>query len=232
MLGKTADLLTHHCLQGTATKLCIASRGTDNFLQAVAPIKSKEIIAVVPRKECLSLPVNHTALKDLLSPTLDRHWPIFLATSIVSERAKGVSNWSQYISLLPQHFPTMPIFFSRSQLEALRYHPLFQRILDTNKMISRTADVLGKEQLSHLAWATTCVSSRAFTLFGDTNQHDRCMVPVIDMANHSATPNAKVSQDAKTRSVVLSALRDIEPGTEVTISCVMPTRSLTCKMGI
>lgn len=71
---------------------------------------------------------------------------------------------------------------------------------------------------SSLGWAMSAVSSRAFRLHGEVLSNDKkkdipMLLPLIDMCNHSFTPNARIFQEQNTNirnmSIKASAFRTL-----------------------
>jgi hypothetical protein len=106
------------------------------------------------------------------------------------------------------------MFFSPTSMKELQYQPLVFSVTQRNKMLVRFAAAQGLD-VSRLAWATACATSRAFS-FGN-GLDAKAMVPFIDMANHSFEANAKL--EAGKDAVRLVATSDISADEEVTISC-------------
>lgn len=104
----------------------------------------------------------------------------------------------------------------------------YYRSLFTNLMEGEGSPYLGKGSLAYeeFLWAFNNVSSRHTVLHDHAMDQDPnlilCQLPVIDLLNHSLTPNVGVFPyhdkiDDKS-FLVVKALRDIEPDEELTMS--------------
>ncbi|MED6180522.1 hypothetical protein PIB30_011037 [Stylosanthes scabra] len=142
-------------------------------------------------------------------------WAMRLGLKLLQERAIVGSFWWPYISNLPETY-TVPIFFPGEDIKNLQYAPLLHQVnkrcrflLDFEQEVKRAFVNLtpdkhpfgGQEvDASSLGWAMSAVSSRAFRLYGDKNPDGihidiPMMLPLIDMCNHSFTPNARIVQE-------------------------------------
>lgn len=112
------------------------------------------------------------------------------------------SFYAPYLHLLPNKFDTIPLFWSAPQVAALQYEPLAAQLrLRSSFLRNKSAElsthvhVFGKQAADlttpeRLAWAMSCVSSRAFQLRPDAAHCTN--LPLIDMMNHSYDNNCKV----------------------------------------
>ncbi|KAL0695458.1 hypothetical protein Bca4012_062638 [Brassica carinata] len=145
-------------------------------------------------------------------------WAMKLGLRLLQERANADSFWWPYISNLPKTY-TVPIFFHHEDIENLPYKPFQHQVRDLIGMsafIKHTVFFLiSKKRLetlegvkasdhpfggqdvnaSDLRWALSAVSTRAFRLHGDINLHVPMMLPLIDMCNHSFSPNVRIIQE-------------------------------------
>lgn len=141
-----------------------------------------------------------------------------LGLKLLQERAKSGSFWWPYISNLPETY-SVPIFFPREDIKNLQYAPLLYQVnkrcrflLEFEKEIKQALENLKPDDhpfggqdvdSSSLGWAMSAVSSRAFRLYGKelpggTHINVPMMLPLIDMCNHSFSPNAKIVQERNT----------------------------------
>ena len=160
------------------------------------------------------------------------------------------SFYTPYIHLLPNSFPSIPLFWSPAQVAALQYEPLASQLkLRSAFLRNKSAELATHVHLfgaqvaelttpERLAWAMSCVSSRAFQLRPDVSYCTS--LPLIDMMNHSYDNNCKVvfevgpdgsaatppppsaSFDEQLRfaqqTLQVVAVRDIPPHTELTLN--------------
>ncbi|KAK6122274.1 hypothetical protein DH2020_043988 [Rehmannia glutinosa] len=130
------------------------------------------------------------------------------------ESKKG-SFWWPYISNLPETY-SVPIFFPGEDIKNLQYAPLLHQVnkrcrflLEFEKLMKNELDNVKLDDhpfggqyidASSLGWAMSAVSSRAFRLYGTkrpdgTHVDAPMLLPLIDMCNHSFTPNAEIVQE-------------------------------------
>jgi hypothetical protein len=160
------------------------------------------------------------------------------------------SFYAPYINLLPNSFDSIPLFWTPAQVDALQYQPLATQLrLRSSFLRNKSAELATHVNVfgsaapalttpERLAWAMSCVSSRAFQLQADASHCTN--LPLIDMANHSYENNCKVAFDAGAdgraatppppnasmeellrywqQPVRLESVRDIPPNTELTLN--------------
>ncbi|THG00354.1 hypothetical protein TEA_022237 [Camellia sinensis var. sinensis] len=160
----------------------------------------------------------HSVLVNLARQVPEELWAMRLGLKLLQERAKSGSFWWPYISNLPETY-SIPIFFPREDIKNLQYAPLLYQVnkrcrflLEFEKEIKQALENLKPEDhpfggqdvdSSSLGWAMSAVSSRAFRLYGKelpggTHINVPMMLPLIDMCNHSFSPNAKIVQERNT----------------------------------
>ncbi|KAI4379089.1 hypothetical protein MLD38_005428 [Melastoma candidum] len=154
-------------------------------------------------------------LVELASKVPVELWAMKLGLRLLQERAKVGSFWWTYISNLPEAY-SVPIFFPGEDIKNLQYAPLLYQVnkrcrflLEFEREVGRALSELGSRShpfegkdvdSSSLGWAMSAVSSRAFRLHGrktgDSSSVDTpMMLPLIDMCNHSFSPNARIVQE-------------------------------------
>ena len=109
-------------------------------------------------------------------------------------------SWSKHVSMLPTDFNTT-IFWSEAELEEMKgnmvYHltkmMLRQIETDYNSIHAALAEaypeLLGGVTIELYKWALSVVYSRSLEITRQGN-NTRCIVPVLDMANHNPHSNA------------------------------------------
>ncbi|KAJ7954321.1 Histone-lysine N-methyltransferase [Quillaja saponaria] len=156
-----------------------------------------------------------SALVNLAHRVPEELWAMRLGLKLLQERAEIGSFWWPYISNLPETY-SVPIFFSGEDIKNLQYAPLLHQVnkrcrflLDFEKEVKHFLENLKQDDhpfggqevhASSLGWAMSAVSSRAFRLYGkklpDGNHKNiAMMLPLIDMCNHSFTPNVQIVQE-------------------------------------
>jgi hypothetical protein len=192
------------------------------LLRATAPIAKGEQVLSVPRSACLSTDASPALLSEELRGQLKQHWQVALGACLLRETLyEDVSYWSEYIRLLPRRFDGLPLFFSKDQLRELQFEPFSSRCIARNRAVAQASASLGPlYSIQDLAWATACVSTRAFTLREtEDGLGGRYLVPVLDMANHAAAPTAHLRFHPESDCIELFATQPLAPGNELTISC-------------
>ena len=92
----------------------------------------------------------------------------YLASFLLQEREKGVeSKWHRYISILPQVYDTVPLFFSEEQKKLLIGSICVQKIEDRTKLLRYEYDGLcaaipeyNKWSFEEFMWGRLCVITR------------------------------------------------------------------------
>ncbi|KAI9352228.1 hypothetical protein BDR26DRAFT_850580 [Obelidium mucronatum] len=114
----------------------------------------------------------------------------------------------------------------RSQMELVLVHVLMPLVKLFPGVLLKDSEedddeVLQNRLWAELMWAHAAIASRAFTfrLEKSDEQSEVFMVPYLDLANHSNTPNLVVKGvDAETKSLIIKSKKPIEAGQEVTIA--------------
>lgn len=158
------------------------------------------------------------ALIEQVPPEL---WGAKLALQVLAHRVQGAdSRFSPYISNLPVGVPGIPMFFGREPLQAIQYAPVSQQVQMRCRWLlnfaqgalrplpGTPADTFAGTLIdaNALGWALAVVTSRAFRVAGPSQP--AAMLPLIDMCNHSFSPNCKL-QPQKDKSLQLVALEHI-----------------------
>ncbi|XP_020170090.1 uncharacterized protein [Aegilops tauschii subsp. strangulata] len=142
-------------------------------------------------------------------------WSMRLGLRLLQERTKSDSFWWPYIANLPETF-TVPIFFPGEDIKNLQYAPLLHQInkrcrflLEFEKEVKQKLGTVpsgdhpfcGQDvHSSSLGWAMSAASSRAFRLHGEIPM----LLPLVDMCNHSFSPNARIVQEGDVESPDMS----------------------------
>ncbi|XBI48348.1 hypothetical protein VPH35_112113 [Triticum aestivum] len=160
-------------------------------------------------------------------------WSMRLGLRLLQERTKSDSFWWPYIANLPETF-TVPIFFPGEDIKNLQYAPLLHQInkrcrflLEFEKEVKQKLGTVpsgdhpfcGQDvHSSSLGWAMSAASSRAFRLHGEIPM----LLPLVDMCNHSFSPNARIVQkgdvESPDMSVKVVAETQIDQNAAVTLN--------------
>lgn len=169
-------------------------------------------------------------LLNLIRQVPEELWGAKLALQVLLQRTAGPSSFFHpYLSLLPQGFPGLPMFFSREAVQMLSYlpvveqvnkrgrwlHQFSQSVLDPIRGTPRDPYGGAIVDVNALGWGLGVVTSRAFRTRGPS--HPASMLPLIDMANHSFTPNTEV-KPAGDGKLALLAKKKIKAGEEILLS--------------
>ena len=101
---------------------------------------------------------------ELLSP---KH--SLLSTFILREKNNSDSFWKPYLSLLPTHYHSMPIFFSETELLWLEGSPFLNQVIDKKNDLKKDYDAImsiapeiSQYGFEEFCWARMSASSRIF----------------------------------------------------------------------
>jgi len=201
---------------------------------ASGPIKRGETLIQVPFSMCITVNkvVEFAGLKQVFEDNaglLDYPDEV-LAIALMHGKLfpESACSWAKHSKMLPVDFNTT-IFWSDAELEELKGNMVFhltnmmKRQIDTDfnsihKPLSETyPEVLGGVTKDLYMWALSIVYSRCLDITrGDKDV--RCIVPVLDMANHNphtgAVPSDTFKYDDATDCVCLVAPTDLSKNGE------------------
>ncbi|BDA46705.1 probable actin-histidine N-methyltransferase [Coccomyxa sp. Obi] len=201
-------------------------------LKASKACRTGELLVSLPRSCQLSYDGStEPNLLQLISKVPEELWGAKLALRVLKERILGPdSSFQYYIDNLPMGVPGIPMFFSPDAIRALeQYPPLSEQV----KKRCRWLLSFSSEHLSALpgspadpfkgtpvdanilGWALAMTTSRAFRVRGP--QHPAALLPLIDMSNHSFSPNCEV-KPGPAGSVEMVAARDISQDEDLLLS--------------
>ncbi|KAI4967956.1 hypothetical protein ZWY2020_008672 [Hordeum vulgare] len=140
-------------------------------------------------------------LMQLADQVPEELWAMRLGLRLLQERTKFDSFWWPYIANLPETF-TVPIFFPGEDIKNLQYAPLLHQInkrcrflLEFEKEVKQK---LGTVPSGDHPFCGQDVHS--FRLHGEIPM----LLPLVDMCNHSFSPNARIVQDGDVESPDMS----------------------------
>lgn len=156
-------------------------------------------------------------------------WGAKLALQLLAQRVAGPdSMFATYVAMLPRGFDGVPMFFGKAGIDAIEYAPVSFQVKKRCKWLYDFSQVLAKlpgtpadpfsgavMDINALGWSLAAVSSRAFRTRGPS--HPASMLPLIDMCNHSFTPNCEVLPTTS-GALGLFAKRKLEAGEPLLIS--------------
>lgn len=238
---KTKELLTSVssdiCGAGgsVSTKIHFVQSDNEGFgIFAKEPLLSGETLITVPYDLCITVDKirNHVGLKNVLDENaglLDYPDEV-LAIGLMHAKLfpSDACSWNHHVQTLPTEFNTT-IYWSNEELEELKGNSVYHLTLmmrrqidgDFNSIHGPLADaypeVLGGATKELYTWALSVVYSRSLEITRK-GKHTRCIVPVLDMANHNPHTGA-VSYDTfryndDSDSISLVAPSDLNTGDE------------------
>lgn len=172
-----------------------------------------------------------SSLKQMMDRIPDELWGAKLALKLLFERIKGdEGHFWPYIKNLPVGFPGLPLFYDQKSIQALEYPPVSSQIIKRCKWLLQfsSTELQQKDNspfdgsvidANTLGWAFAAVTSRAFRPGGPKSAG--VLLPLIDMCNHSFSPNAKVigSKNAlASDSLSMVAISDIAAGEPILLN--------------
>lgn len=197
---------------------------------ATGAIKAEEVLVDIPSKLHLSLSlIKNWELAEwvgnITEMALQR--PVFatwLSREMDFHSEQKESFWSLYYERLKrvQHHD-MPYWQKQERLEVVLPSP--EHYLATraeywyshdHKKISNNVPrpILGKFPLAAFINSSMIIGSRAYT----TPRNGEVLVPVADLFNHAAIPNAQWTYHPDRDTLHVKAIKDIAPGEEISVS--------------
>ncbi|CAD8091297.1 unnamed protein product [Paramecium sonneborni] len=163
-------------------------------VNAKQTISAKEMILFIPKSHMITLEMakETSVAKKMIQFRLDLLSPkhSFLSTFLLQEKLKPNSFWKPYIDILPQSYPSFPIFFNNSDLEWLKGSPFQKQIKDKLSDLKKDytdicsiAPEFSQYLFNEFCWARMTASSRIFGINIKSVKTD-AFVPLADMLNH------------------------------------------------
>ncbi|PRW59274.1 histone-lysine N-methyltransferase setd3 [Chlorella sorokiniana] len=217
---------------GSVSGVRITRNPSSGFgLQAAADIKSGSTLISLPSKCHLTYDGStDPRLLALIDQVPTELWGAKLALQVVAHRLLGdASPYSPYIRNLPIGVAGLPMFYDGPTLSMIQYPPVTAQVKKRCRwLLSFTQQMLqpirGGEKdpfdgadvdANALGWALAVVTSRAFRTRGP--DQPAAMLPLIDMCNHSFSPNAKI-KPGPGGAMCMVATRQLKEGEPVLIS--------------
>lgn len=199
-----------------------AGDGTGYSLWSAQDLKKGQQLVLLPKKCQLTYDeVSQPELLDLIQQVPQELWGARLALQVLAHRVQGSEAlFSPYIQNLPVGVSGIPMFFGREALRAIQYAPVSQQVhMRCQWLLHFAREALQPlpgspadpffgtlVDANALGWALAVVTSRAFRVLGPSQPAS--MLPLIDMCNHSFTPNCKL-QPVNNGDLQLVALQDV-----------------------
>ncbi|KAL4519701.1 hypothetical protein Ndes2526B_g01726 [Nannochloris sp. 'desiccata'] len=236
--GSTASGVSVHQWGG-------ADGGSGFGLQAAKTCPSGTTLITLPSRLHLTYGNDTTdpRLLSLIAKVPAELWGAKLALQLLAHRIHSgdeqkhkVDNYAPYIAALPLGFPGLPMFFPPNAIAALEYPPVTEQVKRRCRwLLSFATEILapirgdplkdpfnGVEiDANALGWALAAVTSRAFRTKGP--DQPAAMLPLIDMANHSFDPNAKITGVASSSgggsgALQMVSIKEIQAGDPILLS--------------
>jgi protein-histidine N-methyltransferase len=198
------------------------------------PMAAGETIVKVPFSHCISAEVvaKSTVLKELFADNsgLLQYPDEVLAIALMHGKLFPHSDcsWSQHIKILPESFNTT-IFWSSDELEELKGNNTYHLTRMMNRQIENDfetihfplsenyPEILAGVTIDLYKWALSVVYSRSLE-FIRSGKTTRCIVPVLDMANHNphtgVNPTDTFKFDENEDTIRFVCGTDLAQGTE------------------
>eukprot|EP00927_Polykrikos_kofoidii_P035269 TRINITY_DN29856_c0_g1_i1.p1 TRINITY_DN29856_c0_g1~~TRINITY_DN29856_c0_g1_i1.p1 ORF type:complete len:588 (-),score=72.85 TRINITY_DN29856_c0_g1_i1:83-1846(-) len=196
-----------------------------------SPPPPSEIIGTVdgPGVASTLSPAMHLGLSDGREFTTYVAPQTWLALYMMEHRRLGSSSeWSPYLELLPQKFPTNPVFFEPQDWKWLEGSTFVRRALrhkdSLRKQFETVSDLVPgfdtNYTLDEFVWARVAISSRVFgwSLPGLSADDTDFMVPLGDMFNHRSPKQIEWVFNKTLRTLDYWAKEDVPRGEELLIS--------------
>lgn len=235
---------TTHLIDNLSAEICKAGGSVSagiEFVQSGAegfgvfarkPVATGEPLVKVPYHMCITVDriIQYSPLKGIFEDNeglLDYPDEV-LAIGLMYAKLRNdpACPWQTHVAMLPEEFNTT-IFWSVDELEELKgnsvYHltQMMKRQIagDFNSIHHPLSEaypaVLGGVTIELYSWALSVVYSRTLEITRG-GKHTRCIVPVLDMANHNphtgAVPFDTFQYDDATDCVSFVAHADLSPG--------------------
>lgn len=202
-----------------------ADGGSGYGVRALTNLKRGDELIMLPERCQLTYGAGKDPiiLKRWMDKIPSELWGAKLALKLLHERIEGEqSHFWPYIENLPVGFPGLPLFFDRKVVELIEYPPVVAQVNMRCRWLLQFSQELqsvrGTEEdpfrgvgvdANVLGWSFAAVSSRAFRPGGPKSPGT--LLPLIDMCNHSFSPNAKVVGSGKpgNNSLSMVAIKDI-----------------------
>lgn len=197
-------------------------------LRVTKALGQGDLVISVPQKAMMTTDTARaSSIGSLIErdPLLQTMPNVALAVHLLIERNSPASLWEPYINTLPHSYSTV-LYYSRSQLEALRGSPALEDALKQCKFVARQyayfyrlfANTLLKDYLTYdeYRWAVSTVMTRQNLLPGLADSPLNCLIPYWDLANHA---HGQLSTDwaPDTATTTCLAMRDFQEGEQFTI---------------
>eukprot|EP00747_Dinoflagellata_sp_TGD_P210648 gnl/TRDRNA2_/TRDRNA2_83912_c0_seq1.p1 gnl/TRDRNA2_/TRDRNA2_83912_c0~~gnl/TRDRNA2_/TRDRNA2_83912_c0_seq1.p1 ORF type:complete len:569 (-),score=106.36 gnl/TRDRNA2_/TRDRNA2_83912_c0_seq1:224-1930(-) len=153
----------------------------------------------------------------------------WLALYMMEHRHLGTaSEWRVYLDMLPEKFPSMPIFYREEDLRWLQGSQFASRVRKHQKSMRSQYDTVSalvpwfnqSYSLDEFLWARSAISSRVFgwPLPGLSEDETDFMVPLGDMFNHRSPKQIEWRMNSTTQTLDYWVLENVSAGSEMLIS--------------
>ncbi|KAJ3029614.1 UNVERIFIED_CONTAM: hypothetical protein HDU68_011649 [Siphonaria sp. JEL0065] len=192
---------------------------------ATRPFKAGEVIMEMPKERTVNdISIQQDPIIRSISEKLPNSpWEALMGTFILLHRTDP--QYSPFIQFLPTFVGT-PLYWNETLVEFVKGTDLIRDVKIQRSDIQKTwklfQPLLPKSlhvTFDDFQWAWLVVQSRVWGLnFGDGNDDQTVMSPMLDMVNHNPIPLGEVDYNAELGAVVMTAVRDIKVGDFIDIS--------------
>jgi hypothetical protein len=141
-----------------------------------------------------------------------------MAAYLLHERRSGASFWRPFLDILPDAFPSNPLFFDARDLSLLDASFLVEAtatrrraLLDDHARLVGAVPELGWIEARDFIWARVVITSRNFGLSID-GEKLRCLVPMADLFNHRPSPETSWGYDQDAGGFAMRAVSAVPAG--------------------
>jgi hypothetical protein len=145
----------------------------------------------------------------------------YLVAFVLCDRRNLASFYVPYYRMLPESYPSMPIFWSAEELAWLEGSFLLTQVADRKaniaadyEAICRAAPEMASFSLDEFSWGRMMVASRNFGIVVDGCRTD-ALVPYADMLNHLRPRQTRWAYDNRKRQFVITSLQGLHAGQQV-----------------
>ena len=191
-----------------------------------SPITKGKTLLRIPHRLLITVELaRSTPLGSLISQLPNIGSQAILACYLIQEKRKGVDSfWHHWLSVLPQSFDTLPMFFGEAEMSELegcnelmvKVRSQQRSMREEYQSIVRLPGVSGIAQFSYdeFVWAALAVGTRVFSLCIN-NQKTSVLAPLADMMNHKNPAGSSWSYCNRKEAFTLTACCTMQAGEAV-----------------
>jgi histone-lysine N-methyltransferase SETD3 len=191
--------------------------------RAIRPIAIDDHVIRIPLRLMMSAPLAAASPvgRRIAAAKRKVHAQSTLAAFLLAEDRDAKSAWRPFLDSLPRSFEHHPLLFDARRLALLRGSTVPGRIAALRRSIAHDHAVIAAAvpqladlTIAELTWARIVVMTRCFGVRID-GKRTHSLVPLVDMLNHSETPQVRSGYDAQRAEFLVRAARDCDAGQEL-----------------